>query len=170
MTKTNYPGIDYGLGKTNVGENDIRFGVIPIHELDQWVHEDIEPHYVARCPACGDEDIAEDGDCEYACKVCGERCNDWEVYGGEPDSWVWIGDSRYVIEATNDCTELIILKSPYYSRSQFCSPCFPGGGYLMNPCDDGPKTYCLGHDQFDGLAKHPVYRVADDSRVRFYFT
>lgn len=42
----------------------------------------------------------------------------------------------------------------------------PGAGNLDNPRNDGPKTYCLGHDWFeDGKAPYPVYLVADDVEV-----
>lgn len=40
------------------------------------------------------------------------------------------------------------------------APCAPGAGYLSNPCPDGPKTYCFGHDWFENdVAPYPVYRV-----------
>jgi hypothetical protein len=34
------------------------------------------------------------------------------------------------------------------------------------PCADGPKTYCLSHDWFDGgVAPYPVYDVGTDKIV-----
>lgn len=62
-----------------------------------------------------------------------------------------------------------ILKSPYYTYAQFCSPCAPGAGYLPSPLKDRPagnKTYCLGHDWFeDGTAPYRVYSVKTNKEM-----
>jgi hypothetical protein len=60
----------------------------------------------------------------------------------------------------------MVLKSPYYSLAQFCSPCVPGAGNLESEDEDGVKTYCLSHDWFeDGKAPYKVYAVDGDYEV-----
>ncbi len=59
-----------------------------------------------------------------------------------------------------DFTDIFVLGSPYFTRAAFCSPCAPGACYLTDPCDDGERAYCLGHEWFeDGEAPYPVYDV-----------
>ncbi len=73
---------------------------------------------------------------------------------------------EYKATQSGDDSDIFILKSPYYTRAQFCSPCAPGACYLTNPCEDGERAYCFGHDWFDdGKAPYPVFLVADDSEV-----
>jgi hypothetical protein len=60
----------------------------------------------------------------------------------------------------------MVLRSPYYTRGNFCSPCVPGGVSLESDNPDGAKAYCLGHDWFEnGVAPYTGYMVADDSVV-----
>jgi hypothetical protein len=60
----------------------------------------------------------------------------------------------------------MVVKSPFYTYAQFCSPCVPGAGNLDNPMAEGVKTYCLGHDWFEGgVAPYPVWRVDDHAFV-----
>jgi hypothetical protein len=62
--------------------------------------------------------------------------------------------------------DIFVIKSPYYTFAQFCSPCVPGAGNLDNPMPDGVKTYCLGHDWFDeSRAPYPVYSVETGEQV-----
>ena len=73
------------------------------------------------------------------------------------------GDLKVQTTSNND---LWVFKSPFFTHAQFCSPCVPGAGNLGTHCPDGPKTYCLGHDWFEGgVAPYPVYNVADGSPV-----
>lgn len=144
---TDYPGIDYGMGGSNIDrETGIRYGVISQHEVLQAWADTSESHYGEP-----DESLSE------------EEREEWMEFA-EPLSW-YVDDGEYLAECGED-GDIFITKSPYYSRAQFCSPCAPGAGYLMNECADGPKTYCFGHDWFeDGKAPYTVYRVADDSIV-----
>lgn len=63
----------------------------------------------------------------------------------------------------SDETDLWVLKSPYFTYAQFCSPCAPGACYLTNPLDEPHaenKCYCLGSDWFeDEKAPYPIYSV-----------
>jgi hypothetical protein len=62
-------------------------------------------------------------------------------------------------------TYLMVTKSPYYTYSQYCSPCYPGAGNLDTECDPesgAPRTYCLDHDWFENnKAPYRVWRERD---------
>jgi hypothetical protein len=181
MPNTDYAGIDYGMGQSNVDRaTGIRYGVISAHELHGWFWEDVETVYDPHCPMCGNDETAlvsmdeldeddYDGDefkhdChEFGCPDCKVLFGE-SAYGDEPD-YQYVDKDGYKAEVHSD-GDVFLVKSPYYTRAQFCSPCAPGAGHLGNPCADGPKTYCFGHDWFDGeKAPYPVYRVEDDVEV-----
>jgi hypothetical protein len=182
MSDTNYPGIDYGLGTTNIDRaTGIRFGVIHSHSILQAWSDSSEAEYgEPHCPKCGNEavsiddpevpdlDDAEDWEDEgrdHACVSCKYSFDSCEAYGDEPLGFT-LDDGEYkATQSGGDC-DVFVLKSPYYTRAHFCSPCAPGAAYLENPCESGPKAYCFGHDWFeDNKAPYPVYRVSDDSEV-----
>ena len=85
----------------------------------------------------------------------------------------------YKITKCLDC-DLMILKSPFYTYAQYCSPCVPGAGNLNHPFDGPienwckaaeeagfPKVFCLGHDWFDdNTAPYPVFSVATNEQVQ----
>lgn len=167
-------GIDYGLGRTNIDrETGIRYGVIPMNSLAHWAYESFEPDYGdPHCPECGqqvyppDEIASADLDAgqDFRCINCHKNYWSNECYGEE-----MIGsdldDGEYKAHEGSD-GDVFVLKSPYYTRAQFCSPCAPGACHLENPTSDGEKAYCFGHDWFeDGIAPYPVFRVSDDSPV-----
>ena len=171
-------GIDYGMGASNRDpETDIRYGVISQHSVLQAWCDAAEPDYGnATCPKCGEEcaDFNEDahagyecdgrGCADYACADCEYVFDSSEAFSDEPRSWN-VNDGKYVL---TDCivSDIFVLKSPYYTFAQFCSPCAPGAGDLNNPMDDGIMTYCLGHDWFeDKRAPYPVYRVSNNELV-----
>jgi len=133
--KEGYIGIDYGLGQVNRDEETgIRFGVISQNEVLQSWSDSSEPDY---------------GELEE-----GEALDDF----AEPIGFTYDSDG-YKAYAGDD-GDIFILKSPYYTKCQFCSPCAPGAGYLMHFMDNGIKTYCFGHDWFEeGKAPYPVYSV-----------
>jgi hypothetical protein len=148
IMETENKGIDYGSGTTNVdNETGIRFGVIPQNEVLQAWADSSEAYYP--CENC---DLNNEDKDAFGCDGC------------EPSSW-FVDDKEYTAECS-DCVDIFVSKSPYYTRAQFCSPCAPGACYLLNPCEEGEKAYCFGHDWFeDSKAPYPVYRVADDSLV-----
>jgi len=77
----------------------------------------------------------------YACPYCGEEIEDID-------------------------TDIFITKSPYYTLCNFCSPCAPGAGYIMEQNKNGVKAYCFGHDWFDdGKAPYKVYNVKTDKEA-----
>jgi hypothetical protein len=177
---TTYIGIDYGFGQSNIDDNTgIRYGVISQNSVSGDALNDLESDYGSpHCPKCGNEvsctdpipdeakkwDNAEHECAEFFCASC------HYVFGSEsayPEEAIgqYLDDGEYKVTSCLD-NDLMVTLSPYYTRAQFCSPCVPGAGNLDNPCPDGPKTYCLGHDWFDDeRAPYPVYNVSDDTPV-----
>lgn len=64
-------------------------------------------------------------------------------------------------------SDLMILKSPYYTFCNECSPCVPNAGNLDSPNDEyGRKTYCLDKSWFDdGITPYKVYSVETNQEV-----
>lgn len=183
--KTEYAGIDYALGKANIDPvTGIRFGVIPASELGEFIDDAFDAEYGdPTCPRCGNNVINSGTRKDFFCDTCFEKSypdrdvntlhhDDLEkftywsdqCFGDDPIGWIG-NDPAYSYSMAHD-GDIFITKSLYYTRAQFCSPCAPGAGYLLNPCADGPKVYCFNHDWFDsGIAPYPVYLVSDDSEV-----
>jgi hypothetical protein len=172
-------GIDYGHGRTNIDHaTGIRYGVISIHAVTQaWCDSSELVYPDPTCPKCGadvrgviesdDMDALEQfgrGCADYVCEACQLTIDAADCIGDEATGSK-LDDGEY--EAV-DCldSDIMVLKSPYYTRGVFCSPCVPGAVSLESPDDDGAKAYCFGHDWFeDGAAPYRVYRVSDDSEV-----
>jgi hypothetical protein len=184
-------GIDYGMGRTNRDpDNGIRYGVISQHSVGQAWYDEAEADYgKPTCPKCGNEVVdsccvesenenPETGEFEetftqlyshgcqdYACDDCKLYLDSSDCYGDEPMGWSYDGDG-YSLTSCLD-SDIMVLKSPFYTRVQFCSPCVPGAGDLDSPDDDGAATYCLGHDWFEeGIAPYPVFSVATNELVQ----
>jgi len=172
-----YIGIDYGAGRTNIdSESGIRFGVISQHTVGQSWYDDSEPDYGApSCPKCGGAAVEYDSEqhhdfeqmrgCrDYACVACVETFDSDEAFPQEALGYSYDGEGYKLVNCLD--SDIMILKSPYYTFAQFCSPCVPGAGNLDSAMPDGVKTYCLGHEWFESTAApYPVYRVADDQEV-----
>lgn len=163
-----YTGIDYGMGQANIDKaTGIRYGVIHHGEVGAGWYESSEANYLVACPHCGSESVKDTDNGLLQCESCDEtwdECNiDREPYSHSLD------DGEYQAEQSYDDCDIFIAKSPYYTVCQFCSPCAPGAGYIMQTCTEGIKAYCFGHDMFwdteEGKAPYPVYSVSDDSLV-----
>ena len=174
-------GIDYSLGTANRDpETGISYGVIPLADLGEYAIEDFEPDYgEPHCPKCGNEaqdidDIEEDTDTwehephgcdDYVCPDCKYVFDSQWAFGDEPVAHTY--EQNGYAASLDSYNDVFILKSPYFTHAQFCSPCAPGAGYLSNPCPDGPKTYCFGHDWFEGgKAPYPVYSIETGELVQ----
>lgn len=166
MSATNYRGIDYsGPGATcnRDKETGIRYGIISANELPWW-WDSSEPDYgEPHCPYCGAEmdrypDIDE-------CLKCHHEIHEMSECYPDESNGNFLDDGEY--QAFSDSSnDVWCVKSPYYTRAQFCSPCAPGACSLGSPCQDGEKAYCFGHDWFENkVAPYPVYSVKDDSLV-----
>jgi len=199
---TNYTGIDYSLGKSNFDpDNGIHFGCISQNEVLQAWCDSSEPEYIYCCPYC-DHEHAESfiqrlgNEVQYSfCRnsKCKHKLTSEDFQEIEPIGFN-IDDGEYKA-FSDDTGDIMIIKSPYYTYAQYCSPCAPGAGYLMNwfkpdyplnkaskediPYSWGieynrqaeaagfPKVYCFGHEWFDnGTAPYPVFSVETGELVK----
>jgi hypothetical protein len=145
--KTDYAGIDYSLGQANRNqETGIHYGVIHHREVGQYWYDESEPHYSDEC-----------------------ECEEQFDFGCECDPIsLHIEEDDISAEQPYDDPDIFVLKSKYYTWAQYCSPCAPGAGYLMNFTDPGIgiKAYCFGHDWFENeKAPYPVYDVKTNGLV-----
>jgi len=179
-------GIDYSMGTANFNPNTgIHFGVISQNVVLQAWADSSEADYPSpidtndfECPKCREVYFPTEKDDwgdTVECKECGEEF-ELEDMDLEPYGFV-LDDGEYKASCGED-GDIFILRSPYFTYCQFCSPCAPGAGYLMNPfvnewVNSGtgergvnsaedypedykikahyagfPKTYCFGHDWF----------------------
>lgn len=191
MSKTNYPGIDYGLGKTNRNTaTGIRYGVIHSNAISPDAFEDIVQH--------GTDVDYKEAVAELKSKlrsVLSDYLSDYKRSKDKPSKldeavgscWEMIADDfDDSYENPGDCTrywydregykisvasdgDMFIEDSPYFTYAQFCSPCAPGACYLASPLDEpveANKCYCLAADWFeDNVAPYPVYSVATGKLV-----
>jgi hypothetical protein len=137
-------GIDYGMGLTNIDHaTGIRYGVISQHSVLQAWCDSAEAIY----PEFDGGDMDEGAD-------------------AEPEGWTYEGDGYQLVDCLD--SDIMVLKSPYYTHAPFCSPCVPGAGNLEQASDDKelPRVYCLGHDWFDDkCAPYPVYNVVSGKLI-----
>ena len=130
-------GIDYGKYPMENGhlpnrdsETGIRYGIIPLDRLADWVFEEGEPEYLFGCPECGQEmhpDTHQDGD-QHTCCSCTYR-GPTEEFWGE----VCVGthfDSDGVKATLAPDGYLWVFKSRVTELGDHCSPCVPGAVYL----------------------------------------
>lgn len=184
-----YAGIDYGRGMSNIDhKTGIRYGVIPQNEVLQAWADSSEPHYIYFCPKCGTElpkEMQEDP--TGTCPSCEAEITTDDFDNLEPSSYYYDQDGYYCEQSCDDM-DIFILKSPYYTYAQFCSPCAPGAGYLRSsfPISERikkifketdleiageeyrkeaeaagfPKVYCFDKTWFDDEnVPYPVYSV-----------
>lgn len=180
-------GIDWSLGQANFDhETGIHYGVISRNSVMPECLDDVEYDYgKPSCPKCGNDayDLVDFGKQnpnfdendeqwehakfdtdDYVCPDCHYIFGSDSAYSDEPLGFTYDQDGYQLTDCLD--TDIFVLKSPYYTYAQYCSPCVPGAGNLDTPCDDGVKCYCLGHDWFDdGIAPYPVYRVSDDVQL-----
>lgn len=169
-------GIDYGLGQANINhETGIRFGVISVHSLSDWVLGEAEPVYPetveVECPECktrwDTSNLCPDD--MQTCPECGEESRYRDLDGLEPASWDYAAnDPDYDTDYSESLNCVFVTRSQFYTFGRFCSPCAPGAVDLDSATEpeDGAKAYCFGHDWFeDGKAPYRVFRVADGVEV-----
>ncbi len=183
MSKSNYPGIDYsGPGSTTNRdpETGIRYGVISQNSIPAENLDGIEYDYgipdEGTCPDCGHTQRVPSG-CAWGDTIECEECKEkYEVElpdMSEPCGWSYESGGYQLRDCLNN--DIFVIKSPYFTYAQFCSPCVPGACNLDNPFeglavpsgrhasfaeDYGAeaeaigyvKCYCLGHDFFEDRA------------------
>lgn len=210
-----YAGIDYGLGQTNVDrETGIRYGVISQHTIGQaWYDDAVAEYGDPHCPKCGDlaivipshfeqlpngggvavhQDIPEQyaeyeterGSCgDYACEKCEYLFDGDHAFPEEPIGYSYESDGYKLTDCLD--SDIMILKSEFFTYAQYCSPCVPGAGNLDHELvpeayavggvisyhtaaqEAGfPRVYCLSHDWFEEeKAPYRVFRVSDGTEV-----
>lgn len=174
--KTDYAGINYALGTdTNRNpETGIRYGIISLESLHDYAFEDLATHgedtdfnaYVQEIRTTARDaiesalsdypgrlrTIVADAAADAAEENCGEyyeQTSDYPRYRYEYDG--------YILHTTGD-GQVFVIRSPFTTHAQFCSPCVSGAGNLDSPCDSGPECYCFGPEWFDD--EHPMPYVA----------
>lgn len=157
-------GIDYGRGMTNLDhDTNIRYGVISVNDIVQaWSDSSVPVYPPARqCPRCegtGDWGDDPDDDCP-TCYGMAEQSSD------DPTEFVYVKEG-YKATQSFESPYVFVVKSPYFTTCRFCSPCMPGAGDLNSHDPEGVRTYCLGHDWFDGgVAPYPIYEVGTGNPV-----
>lgn len=177
MKTTTYTGIDYaaGTGTNTDKDTGIRYGVISQNSLMAEALDDIYTHGRDLSHEQAEADLKSALRRTLEDYFHGERLNHavdnaFDAIDGWADNFD--GSGPYYYEAdetvqTMENGELWVFKSLYFTHAQFCSPCMPGAGNLDTHCPDGPRTYCLGHDWFDGgKAPYPVYSVATGELIQ----
>jgi hypothetical protein len=178
---TNYVGIDYSGPGSTVNrdvETGIRYGMISQNSVMPEALDDV----FSNGEDLGFETMKQQAKDELAKAIASAV----DPYGqiGDPDElaaeiidnaveWHDIDESGpYLYEEgvlkvqTTSNNEMWVFKSSFYTRAQFCSPCVPGAGNLDKFCEDGPKTYCLGPDWFEGgKAPYNIWSVETDELV-----
>lgn len=158
-TKTDYQGIDYGLGQANIDlETGIRYGVIPVNDIP-YIWDELEPVYFYICPYCGYE-FGEEYPEQETCPECSYEITDLDFDCLEPIRWEYSNNEYSLV--TYDGIDLFVIKSPYYTYAQFCSPCAPGACYLPCPLSEpnpNNKCYCLGPEYFDDNLPYEYWKV-----------
>ena len=87
-----------------------------------------------------------------------------EMTPDEPTSFRYDQDGYFLTNCLEN-GDILVLRSNFYTLAQFC-PRESGTGNLDTPVADGVKTYCLGHDWFEGgIAPYPVYQVSDNVQI-----
>jgi hypothetical protein len=141
-------GTDWSRGQSNIDhKTGIHYGVISMHEVTQTWCDSSEGVFEYYCPECSTH--LKRGYDAKRCPACYRKIDpDYDFDMVDPVAFVYKGNG-YVAEQTQYDPDIFILKSPYFTYCQFCSPCAPGAGYIMNSVEDGVKAYCFGHDWFE---------------------
>lgn len=160
-------GIDYGLEKMNIDpETGIRHGVISQHSVMPEALDDLSYDYgKPHCPKCGEEVSADDmGQYDFFCLKCYYGIRAEDAYSDQPLGFHYDQDGYFLADCLNN--DILVLRSNFYTYDQVCSLLLPRAGNLHTPVADGVKTYCLGHEWFEGrIAPYPVYRVSDNVQI-----
>ena len=81
--QTEYKGIDYGRGLTNIDTNNgIRYGVIAANDVGQAWFDESEANYYYVCPYC-DHDIG--FELQEVCPKCKKEYDAWDFEWDEPN-------------------------------------------------------------------------------------
>lgn len=153
---TNYKGIDYGLGQSNIDkETGIRYGIIPQNDVMPEALDDVFSHgrdlgyeYAEKELHDKLRGVLEDYFSDYKRGTKGDGMNDGksrldiavEDCFNNLDGWAdniessgpYFYESEETVQ-TDEGGDLWVFKSPFFTYAQYCSPCAPGACYLANP-------------------------------------
>jgi hypothetical protein len=167
---------NYGSGDDNRDPvTKIRYGVIPPQDVYYW-NDVAEPADTPpMCPDCG-RDVVEYNEhnheryersnglrcCpDFACENCRHAMSDMDVHYADDCVPMILDDGDYKAHETPG-RDVWVVRSPFFTYAEFCSPCAPGALYLLNsvePCED-MRAYCFGPDMFkDDKPPYDVYSV-----------
>lgn len=160
------------LDMDNMDENGVRFGVIPIRDLDNFFMEDfydnsenlvmniveseIDEIFEELKTFVNDKGVNKELEIETLKEsIKYEIFEDWDE---SEDSRLYERDG-YKIELVG--YDLFIAKSPYVTFGPLCSPCAPNAVYIADADgENGYMTYCLPSDFFpDGKAPYKYITV-----------
>ena len=165
---TEYAGIDYGSGLTNIDiKKGIRYGIIHQNHMPQWCEES-DPFYVYHCPECN-EKLNED-DIFDICPHCKHEYEENTFDDLEPTAFIY--EKEGYKASSDEYGDIWLFESNYYTYAQFCSPCAPGACYLTNPLTtkkpENNKCYCFGLDWFDddNPCPYAVYSIKTNKEVK----
>ncbi len=158
MSKTNYPGIDYGLGRSNVDtKTGIRYGLISVnserlnHDATEYIYEGKNlsfENYQNQVKKelrsalsdyffdnhwhnteTGEKEPSRlDNAVDAAFEAIEQELSD--SYQSDNDTYLYEKDGYRIQTGESD---FWVLQSPFYTFAQFCSPCAPGAGNLDCP-------------------------------------
>ena len=183
-TSTQSPGICYSYSANIDLETGIRYGVISQRSCSGDALDDILSRGTdlawkkALTEALADarqeaESRGEDLDDLDEDRIADRLSDNWE---SDIRTYLYDVDGYQVTGCLS--SDLMVMRSPYYTFAQFCSPCVPGAGNLDNPFSPlaaqispaeietmatamgFPRVYCLGPDWFEtGKAPYPCFLV-----------
>lgn len=146
-------GIDYGMGRANIGKHGVRYGVLPPSLAPDWLDSESETEYPPieyDCPNCCHTITEETGDEYSECPACGEDVRDRReaTYDlDEPSGFNYTSEGVQLFKNGGD-NDWWIFESPYVIRGSYCSPCAPGAIYINGGGDDN-WAYCIPPEWFD---------------------
>ena len=198
MSKTNYPGIDYSGPNATCNrdsETGIRYGIISQNSVMPEALNDVFTYGRDLGFENAEQELKDN-----LRRVLKDYFSDYK-HGTEAsrldvavedtlnalDGWsnnmgssgpYYYEPGGYALK-TNETGDLWVLKSPYYTYAQFCSPCAPGGCYLSSPLEvlhdannkplnvpESNKCYCLGADYFeDGKAPYDIFSIVTNECI-----
>ena len=169
------------MGKTNIDETGMRYGVISQHSIDggalsdiYFGHHSVDLAYerwldeIKSALHHALKDFLSSQSLEDAVETVLGMDSLGEGHEGEADPRY--ETDGYIIEKCLDA-DLIVMKSRFFTYAQYCSPCVPGACNLDSPLEMPTENgsnccYCLGHDFFeDGKAPYKVYSMLSGEEI-----
>lgn len=177
---TNYAGIDYSSGQpiNKDLETGIRYGLISPNSVMSEAVSDIYANGTDRDYEAYQDEIRaalkaalKDFGLEDQAGDAFDALETGDAYQSGSDCARMAYSDNGLDLITDSQGEIWVLKSPYFTYAQFCSPCAPGACNLNSPLESpisANKCYCLGLDWFDDETpcQYPIYDIATGELVK----